>query len=107
MYSLAILLREEGLLARTLIYATDINAQALRAAEAGVYALDRIAGFTENHRQSGARTSLSDYYSAAYGRAVGSHRWSAVGVQRGGAQTASPIFSLASCSSALSARASG
>jgi len=68
--SLAILLREEGLLDRTLIYATDINSQALQKAEAGVYDLDRIAGFTENHRRSGARSSLSDYYTAAYGRAV-------------------------------------
>ena len=39
-------------------------------AAAGVYAVDRIAGFTENHRKSGGRTSLSDYYTAAYGRAV-------------------------------------
>lgn len=69
-YSLAILLREEGLLERTLIYATDINPHTLEIAEAGVYELDRIAGFTENHRKSGARQSLSDYYTAAYGRAM-------------------------------------
>lgn len=69
-YSLAILLREEGLLERSLIYATDINGQALQRAEAGVYELERIAGFTENHRRSGGQTSLSDYYTAAYGRAV-------------------------------------
>jgi len=69
-YSFAILLREEGLLARTLIYATDINSRALSAAEAGVYAADRIAGFTESHRLSGGRTSLADYYTAAYGKAV-------------------------------------
>ena len=69
-YSMAILLREEGLLERTLIYATDINAQALSQAEAGVYAIDRMAGFTENHRRSGAAASLSDYYTAAYDRAV-------------------------------------
>ncbi|MDB5800521.1 MAG: chemotaxis protein CheR [Rhodocyclales bacterium] len=69
-YSLAILLREEGLLERTLIYATDINVHALQKAEAGVYELDRIAGFTDNHRMSGAPASLSDYYTAAYGRAV-------------------------------------
>jgi chemotaxis protein methyltransferase CheR len=69
-YSFAILLREEGLLERTLIYATDINAQTLAKAEAGVYEVDRIAGFTENHRHSGATSSLSDYYTAAYGRAV-------------------------------------
>lgn len=69
-YSMAILLREEGLLDRTLIYATDINGQALQKAEAGIYDLDRIAGFTENHRRSGGSSSLSDYYMAAYGRAV-------------------------------------
>ena len=69
-YSLAILLREEGLLERTLIYATDINAHALQRAEAGVYELDRIAGFSANHQRSGARGSLSDFYTAAYGRAV-------------------------------------
>ena len=69
-YSLAILLREEGLLARTIIYATDINAQALQKAEAGVYELERVAGFTANHRAAGARSSLSDYYTAAYGNAV-------------------------------------
>jgi chemotaxis protein methyltransferase CheR len=69
-YSLAILLDEEGLLDRTLIYATDINTAALERAEAGVYEIDRIAGFTANHGRSGARGSLSDYYTAAYGRAV-------------------------------------
>jgi chemotaxis protein methyltransferase CheR len=69
-YSLAILLREEGLLARTLIYATDINPHTLQKASAGVYEVDRIAGFTEAHRKSGGNSSLSDYYTAAYGRAV-------------------------------------
>ncbi|HVL58363.1 MAG TPA: CheR family methyltransferase [Burkholderiaceae bacterium] len=70
LYSLAILLSEEGLLERTLFYATDINPEALRAAQEGVYPLDRIAGFSENYRRAGGRGSLSDYYSAAYGRAV-------------------------------------
>jgi chemotaxis protein methyltransferase CheR len=69
-YSLAILLQEEGLLSKTLIYATDINTGTLQKAAAGVYGVERIAGFTANHHKSGARSSLSDYYSAAYGRAV-------------------------------------
>jgi chemotaxis protein methyltransferase CheR len=69
-YSMAILLHEEGLLARTLIYATDINAHALQTAESGVYAADRIPGFTENHRRSGGHSSLSEHYTAAYGNAV-------------------------------------
>lgn len=65
-YSLAILLREEGLLERTTIYATDVNPAALRKAEAGVYPLERVARFAENHRQSGARVALSEHYHAAY-----------------------------------------
>ena len=69
-YSLAILLREEGLLSRTLIYGTDINPHVLQKAQAGIYDADRVASFTENHRKSGGHSSLSDYYTAAYGRAV-------------------------------------
>lgn len=69
-YSLAILLREEGLLERTLIYATDINTRALQKAESGIYDLNRIKDFTKNHHASGARSSLSEYYTANYDRAV-------------------------------------
>jgi chemotaxis protein methyltransferase CheR len=70
LYSLAILFREEGLEERTMFYATDINTDALRKAEAGMYELDRIALFTANHQRSGGKSSLSDYYTAAYGAAV-------------------------------------
>lgn len=70
LYSLAILFREEGLESKTIFYATDINAEALKRAEAGVYDLDRLPTFTANHQQSGGKSSLSDYYTAAYGRAV-------------------------------------
>lgn len=69
-YSLAILFREEGLDQRTMFYATDINPAALEAAKAGIYPLDLVKKFTENHQKSGARSSLSDYYVADYGRAV-------------------------------------
>ncbi|KQS75733.1 chemotaxis protein CheR [Rhizobium sp. Leaf384] len=68
LYSLVILFREEGLEDRTLFYATDISQEALEIAEAGVYPLDRMQLFTENHRRSGGKSSLSDYYQAAYGR---------------------------------------
>lgn len=70
LYSLAILFREEGLDDRTIFYATDVNPDACRKAEAGIYELDRIPLFTENHRASGGKSSLSDYYTAAYGAAV-------------------------------------
>ena len=64
-YSLAILLHEEGLLDRSIIYATDINAQSLRMASTGVFTLERLRGFTENHRRAGGKYSLSDYYHAS------------------------------------------
>jgi chemotaxis protein methyltransferase CheR len=70
LYSLAILLREEGLEERTMLYGTDINRDALRQAEAGIYSLDRMPLFTENHRRSGGKSSLSDYYTADYNAAV-------------------------------------
>lgn len=69
LYSLAILFREEGLEGRTIFYATDINTEALKKAEAGIYEIDRLALFSENYRRAGGKTSLSDYYTAAYGRA--------------------------------------
>ncbi len=69
-YSLAVLLHEAGLLDRTLIYATDINPEALQSASTGVFDAARVPAFTQNHAASGAGTSLSDYYTAGYGRVV-------------------------------------
>ena len=70
LWSLAILMAEAGLAERTLFYATDISPDALRAAEAGVYALDRIAGFSANYLAAGGTGSLSDYYVTGYGGAA-------------------------------------
>ena len=69
-YSLAILLQEEGLLERTLIYATDINPASLDAARRGVMPLDRMRLFTENYQKAGGTRAFSDYYTAAYGGAL-------------------------------------
>ena len=65
-YSLAILLREEELLDRTTIYATDINPEALVKARAGVYALHRMATFSANYLRGGGKQTLSDYYTTGY-----------------------------------------
>lgn len=70
LWSLAILFTEENLAPRTLFYATDINPDALRTAEAAVYSVDRIAGFSRNYLAAGGRGSLADYYVAAYGGAA-------------------------------------
>lgn len=69
-YSLAILFREEELFDRTIFYATDISTSALLQAEAGIYPIDRVAGFSEAYQAAGGHGSLSEYYSAAYGSVV-------------------------------------
>ena len=69
-YSLAILLREEGLLQKCLIYATDINPVALGKARRGIFPLATIRDHTVNYQQAGGRQAFSDYYSAAYDAAI-------------------------------------
>ncbi|PZO82581.1 MAG: chemotaxis protein CheR, partial [Micavibrio aeruginosavorus] len=64
LYSLAILMHEEDLLARTIFYATDINPDALNKARKGIFSLDRIKNFTENYQQACVKRSLSEYYNA-------------------------------------------
>lgn len=69
-YSLAILLHEEGLLDRTILYATDINPASLDKARQGIFALEHMQAFTRNYQRAGGRQSFSDYYTAAYGGAL-------------------------------------
>ena len=65
-YSMAILLREEGLLDRTMIYATDINPASLEKARQGIFPLAHLRLFTDNYQAAGGKTAFSDYYTAAY-----------------------------------------
>ena len=69
-YSLAILLKEEGLLARSLIYATDINPKSLAKARLGIFSLTSIQAHTANYQAAGGRQAFSDYYTAAYEAAI-------------------------------------
>ncbi|MBW1784274.1 MAG: protein-glutamate O-methyltransferase CheR [Deltaproteobacteria bacterium] len=69
-YSLAILLKEEGLYDRTRIYATDFNDEALDTAKKGIYPVDRIKEYTDNYQKSGGRDSFSRYYHSRYGSAI-------------------------------------
>ena len=69
-WSMAILLDEEGLLDRTLIYATDINTESLEKAEAGIYPLERLPEFIQNYQQSGGTGSLADYFTADQSEAL-------------------------------------
>ncbi len=65
-YSIAILLREEGLLERSQIYATDINPASLDKARQGIFALDTLQKYTVNYQRAGGTRAFSDYYTAAY-----------------------------------------
>jgi chemotaxis protein methyltransferase CheR len=65
-YSIAILLKEEGLLSRSIIYATDINQKSLQTAKEGVFPVDSMKRYTENYILSGGTESFSNYYTANY-----------------------------------------
>jgi chemotaxis protein methyltransferase CheR len=69
-YSMAIMLKEEGLLERSIIYATDINPQSLERARKGVYPLDRMRAYTASYQMAGGKCAFSDYYTAAYDSAL-------------------------------------
>lgn len=70
LYSMAILLHEEGLLERTIIYATDINPQSLEKARKGIFSLERVQGYAANYHSAGGKRDLADYYTAAYNNAL-------------------------------------
>ena len=69
-YSMAILLREEGLLDRTILYATDINPRSLDKARQGIFSMANVRAYTHNYQQAGGRRSFADYYTAAYDYAI-------------------------------------
>lgn len=68
-YSLAILLHEEGLLDRAIIYATDINPSVIEKAKQGIFPLANLPLYTRNYQEAGGAAAFSDYYTAAYGSA--------------------------------------
>ena len=69
-YSLAILLEEEGLYDRSLIYATDINEATLHQAREAIFPADLMQKYTQNYLLSGGHRSFSEYYTARYEYAV-------------------------------------
>jgi chemotaxis protein methyltransferase CheR len=69
-YSMAILLAEEGLYERSRIYATDINEGVLQQARDGIFPLEKMQEYTQNYLQAGGTRSFSEYYTAAYDGAL-------------------------------------
>lgn len=69
-YSTAILLKEEGLYKRSIIYATDINQQSIRVAQEGIYNIDKMQDYTHNYIKSGGKDSFSKYYKANFNSVI-------------------------------------
>jgi chemotaxis protein methyltransferase CheR len=63
-YSMSILLEEEGMKHRSQIYATDFNELILQQAKTGIYPLGVMKVYTNNYQQSGGTGDFSDYYTA-------------------------------------------
>ena len=69
-YSLAIILKEEGLYDKAQIYATDFNEVILHRAKEGIISLENIKAYTYNYQQSGGKEFFADYYTAKYDSAL-------------------------------------
>lgn len=69
-YSLAILLEEEGLYDRCRIYATDMNEAVLHRAKEGIFPLSLMQDYTRNYLKAGGKAAFPDYYTAAYDRVL-------------------------------------
>lgn len=69
-YSMAILLEEEGLYEKSRIYATDINEVVLHTARNGIYPVNKMQEYTQNYLRAGGTRSFSDYYVARYDAAI-------------------------------------
>lgn len=69
-YSMAILLEEEGLYERSQIYATDIDKEVLEKARRGIFPVAELRKYSDNYRHAGGRGSLADYYTAKYDNVI-------------------------------------
>jgi chemotaxis protein methyltransferase CheR len=65
-YSMAILLQEEGLYSRTQIYATDFNDRVLQKAKDGIYSIENIKEYTLNYQKAGGKNEFVNYYTAKH-----------------------------------------
>jgi chemotaxis protein methyltransferase CheR len=69
-YSIAILLQEEGIYKKSRIFATDMNVVVLQKAKEGIFPLGRMQAYTKNYLAAGGKASFSDYYAAKYDSAI-------------------------------------
>ncbi|KPN94437.1 protein-glutamate O-methyltransferase CheR [Lysinibacillus sp. ZYM-1] len=65
-YSMAILLQEEGLIDKAAIYATDMNEQVLKKAKKGAFPIHKMQAYTKNYMLAGGTHAFSEYYKTDY-----------------------------------------
>lgn len=61
-FSMAILLHEEGLLHKTRLYGTDMSEQVLKRAKNGSFPIEKMQLYTKNYMQGGGTRAFSEYY---------------------------------------------
>jgi chemotaxis protein methyltransferase CheR len=69
-YSMCVLMEEEGLKDRAQVYATDFNERILQKAKEGIYPIEAVKEYTVNYQQAGGKASFADYYTAHYGSVI-------------------------------------
>lgn len=65
-YSMAIMLREENLLHKSRLYATDINPTVLETVRTGIFPINQMQAYSENYNRAGGKRDFSSYYTAQY-----------------------------------------
>lgn len=65
-YSMAILLKEAGLLHKSILYATDLNQSVIESARSGIFNIGTMQRNSENYITSGGKADFSTYYRANY-----------------------------------------
>ncbi|WP_429849003.1 CheR family methyltransferase [Brevibacillus panacihumi] len=66
-FSMAILLHEEGLLHKSRLYGTDMNEHVLKKAKMGSFPIEKMQLYTKNYMQAGGTRAFSEYYTVKNG----------------------------------------
>lgn len=69
-YSMAILLHEEGLYHKTKIYATDMNEDLLKKAKKGVYPFDKMQAYKDNYKKAGGINEFTEFFEVCQDKAI-------------------------------------
>jgi chemotaxis protein methyltransferase CheR len=69
-FSLAIVLKEEGLYDKATVFATDFNDDALRKAKQGIFSAEDVKAASLKYQETGGNKSFSEYVHTKYDSAI-------------------------------------